>query len=95
MGRTVMPYSLTMTDHQTLTDRDRELLDFTARAPRAAGAKEEAIRAELGMNPVRYYRRLNILLDYAPAMQEYPLLIKRLRRVRNRRAVTSSGATED
>lgn len=85
-----MPYSLTMTGNQSLTDRDRELLDFTARAPRAAGAKEEAIRNELGISPVGYYRRLNILLDYGPAMQEYPLLIKRLRRVRNRRAVTSS-----
>lgn len=89
-----MPYSLTMTGNQSLTDRDRELLDFTQRAPRAAGAKEEAIRKELGMSPVRYYRRLNILLDYAPAMQEYPLLVKRLRRVRNRRAVTSSDDAE-
>lgn len=94
-----MPYSLTMTDHQTLTDGglsdcDRELLDFTEHAPRGAGAKEEAIRTQLGMTPVRYYRRLNILLDYAPAMQEYPLLIKRLRRVRNRRAVTSSDTSE-
>ncbi|MEY8209517.1 DUF3263 domain-containing protein [Corynebacterium sp. MNWGS58] len=83
-----------MTGNQSLTDRDRELLDFTQRAPRAAGAKEEAIRKELGMSPVRYYRRLNILLDYAPAMQEYPLLVKRLRRVRNRRAVTSSDDAE-
>ena len=69
-------------------------MDFTQRAPRAAGVKEEAIRKELGMSPVRYYRRLNILLDYAPAMQEYPLLVKRLRRVRNRRAVTSSDDAE-
>lgn len=69
-----------------LKDIDARLLAFEERAPRSVGAKEEAIRTELGMTPVRYYQRLNLLVDLPAAMAAYPVLTARLRRLRGRRA---------
>ncbi|GAB2510646.1 hypothetical protein CATRI_11705 [Corynebacterium atrinae] len=78
-----MLYSLGMSE---LSDSDARLLAFEERAPRSAGLKEEAIRAQLGMSPVRYYQRLNLLIDVPAAMSAHPVLLSRLRRVRDRRA---------
>lgn len=83
MGRIVMAYSLGMSE---LSESDARLLAFEERAPRSAGAKEELIRAELGMSPVRYYQRLNLLIDVPAAMSSHPVLMSRLRRIRDRRA---------
>lgn len=66
-----------------LTDRDRALLDFEAEWRRHAGAKEEAIRAEFGMPPARYYQLLGRLIDTAEAQEHDPMLVKRLRRLRD------------
>jgi len=66
-----------------LTDRDRALLDFEAEWRRHAGAKEEAIRAELGLAPARYYQLLGRLIDTADAQAYDPMLVKRLRRMRD------------
>ena len=65
-----------------LTDRDRALLDFEVEWRRHAGAKEEAIRAELGMSPARYYQLLGRLIDTTDAQEHDPMLVKRLRRLR-------------
>jgi hypothetical protein len=74
-----------------LSDIDARILDFEKRSPRSIGAKEEAIRAELGISPVRYYQRLNLLIDLPAAMQEHPTLTARLRRIRDRRAEEREG----
>jgi hypothetical protein len=66
-----------------LTDRDRALLDFEVEWRRHAGAKEEAIRAELGMSPARYYQLLGRLIDTTEAQEHDPMLVKRLRRLRD------------
>ncbi|MFS0732258.1 DUF3263 domain-containing protein [Microbacterium sp. 1P10UB] len=68
-----------------LTDRDRALLDFEAAWSRHAGAKEEAIRAEFGLSPARYYQLLGRLLETAEALAYDPMLVKRLRRIRDAR----------
>lgn len=73
--------------NSTLSERDRVILDFESRAPRRIGAKEEAIRAELGMTPVRYFQRLNSLIDDPSAIAAYPTLTARLRRVRDAGAI--------
>ena len=79
-----------------LTDRDRALLDFEVEWRRHAGAKEEAIRAELGMSPARYYQLLGRLIDTTEAQEHDPMLVKRLRRLRDarlhERAVRSADA---
>nr|WP_169872661.1 DUF3263 domain-containing protein [Corynebacterium cystitidis] len=76
-----MPYSLGMPNE--LNDDDLSLLDFEARAPRSVGAKEDAIRRELGMSAVRYYQRLNMLIDDPLALAARPQLVRRLQRVRD------------
>jgi hypothetical protein len=68
-----------------LTDRDRALLDFEAAWSRHAGAKEEAIRAEFGLSPARYYQLLGRLLETTEALAYDPMLVKRLRRIRDAR----------
>ncbi|WP_438352292.1 DUF3263 domain-containing protein [Microbacterium sp. CJ88] len=68
-----------------LSDRDRALLAFEAEWTRHAGAKEEAIRAELELTPARYYQLLGRLIDTADALAHDPMLVKRLRRVRDTR----------
>lgn len=69
-----------------LTDRDRALLDFESEWRRHAGAKEEAIRADLGMSPARYYQLLGRLIDTTDAQEHDPMLVKRLRRLRDARS---------
>lgn len=49
------------------------------------GAKEEAIRADLGISPARYYQLLGRLIDTAEAQEHDPMLVKRLRRLREAR----------
>lgn len=69
-----------------LSDRDRAILDFESEWRRHAGAKEEAIRAELGLSPARYYQLLGRLIDTAEAQAHDPMLVKRLRRLRDAQA---------
>ncbi|MBC3185735.1 DUF3263 domain-containing protein [Corynebacterium sp. zg-331] len=75
-----MKYSVGM----ALSDFDARLLDFAQHAPRALGAREEAIRARLGISPVRYYQRLNLLIDDPEAMAAHPALVRRLAALRER-----------
>lgn len=68
-----------------LSERDQQLLDFERQWWRYAGAKEQAIRDQFNLNATRYYQQLNGLLDNPAAMAHDPLLVKRLRRLRERR----------
>jgi hypothetical protein len=70
-----------------LTDRDRAILRFEGEWRRHGGAKEEAIRADLGLSPARYYQLLGRLIDTAEAQEHDPMLVKRLRRLREARAI--------
>ncbi len=76
-----------------LSDRDRDLLDFESRWVRHGAAKEEAVRAELALTPARYYQLLGRLIDDADALAYDPMLVHRLRRVReSRERASSAGA---
>jgi hypothetical protein len=68
-----------------LTDRDLAILAFESEWFRHVGAKEEAIRADLGISPARYYQLLGRLIDSADAQQHDAMLVKRLRRLRDAR----------
>ncbi|WP_055567260.1 DUF3263 domain-containing protein [Streptomyces atriruber] len=76
-----------MTDHESdeLSARDRAVLALERRQWTGPGAKERAIREELGMVPVRYYQILNALLDDTRALAHDPITVNRLRRVRESR----------
>jgi hypothetical protein len=64
-----------------------EILDFeeawTGR--RDESAKEEAIRATLGIPPATFYMRLSRVIDTPEALEARPMLVKRLLRMRDER----------
>lgn len=64
-----------------LTDRERAILDFEAQWWRQRGAKEDAIREQFGVSPVRYTQLLNQLLDRPEALAYSPTIVNRLRRI--------------
>jgi hypothetical protein len=68
-----------------LTERDRAILDFERIWWREPGPKEAAIRDRLELSATRYYTLLNDLLEMPEAMDYDPLVVRRLRRVRDRR----------
>lgn len=70
-----------MTD---LTDRERAILEFEAAWWQQRGAKEDAIRAQFDVSPIRYTQLLNRLLDRPEALAYSPTVVNRLRRITRR-----------
>ncbi len=77
-------------DAAAVTEREQRILSFERQWWRHAGAKEEAIRAEFGLSAARYYQVLNALLDSPAALASDPMLVKRLRRLRDTRTSARS-----
>ncbi|MFY9588998.1 MAG: DUF3263 domain-containing protein [Actinomycetota bacterium] len=67
---------------EQLTDRDREILAFEREWWKHVGAKERQIRERFGVSATRYYQILNELLASPAAMEEDPMLVRRLLRMR-------------
>jgi hypothetical protein len=63
-------------------DRERQILEFERFWWKYAGAKERAIRDNLGMSATRYYQLLNTIIDLPEAVGYDPILVKRLQRLR-------------
>ncbi|MFF2385381.1 DUF3263 domain-containing protein [Streptomyces sp. NPDC058108] len=74
-----------MTAMEELGARERAVLAMERRGFAGPGAKERAIREQLGLAPVRYYQLLNALLDDPRALAHDPVTVNRLRRVRDTR----------
>ncbi|MEJ5254571.1 MAG: DUF3263 domain-containing protein [Acidimicrobiales bacterium] len=68
-----------------LTDRDRAILDFERSWWSEAGPKEALIRERFELSATRYYQILNELLESDAAYEYDPLVVRRLRRLRDRR----------
>lgn len=68
-----------------LTETEARVLEFEKQWWRYAGAKESAIRELFDMSATRYYQVLNALLDNPAALAAEPMLVKRLRRMRQER----------
>jgi hypothetical protein len=68
-----------------LSDRDRSILDFERSWWTEPGPKELSIRDRFDLSPTRYYQILNELLDAPDAIAYDPLVVRRLRRLRDRR----------
>ncbi|AWR22021.1 MULTISPECIES: DUF3263 domain-containing protein [Aurantimicrobium] len=66
-------------------ERDRAILDFEREWWQHPGAKEDAIRQTFGLSPARYYQVLGKLMDSEAALAYDPMLVKRLKRVRDDR----------
>ncbi|NGO13452.1 DUF3263 domain-containing protein [Streptomyces sp. HC44] len=70
---------------EELSPLELDVLALERRGWSSPGAKERAIREELGMAPVRYYQLLNALLDAPRALAHDPVTVNRLRRIRDAR----------
>lgn len=68
-----------------LTDRERAILDFESNWWTQPGPKEVAIVERFELSSERYYSILSELLESSEAEAYDPLLVKRLRRMRDRR----------
>jgi hypothetical protein len=68
-----------------LSERDRAILEFEGSWWTVPGPKEAAIKSRLGLSPSRYREILSALIDSPEAEMASPLLIRRLRRERDRR----------
>ena len=73
-----------------MTDDDRAMLAFERKWWQFAGNKEAEIATQFGMTPVRYYQRLNAVLDDPQAIAFDPQLVRRLRRIRTSREARRS-----
>lgn len=72
-------------DDDPLLDQELAVLSLERRSWAGPGAKERAIREQLGISPVRYYQLLNALIDDRRALAADPVTVNRLRRVRDAR----------
>jgi hypothetical protein len=69
-----------------LQEREMRILDFERRTWRSPGAKELEIREVFAISATRYYQLLNELIDRPEAAAFDPVLVKRLRARRSKRA---------
>lgn len=75
----------------TLSEVELKILEFEQKWWKYAGAKESSIRELFDMTPSRYYEVLNSLIDRDDALAACPMLIKRLRRMREVRLAERQG----
>ena len=62
-----------------------DILDFERDWWKDSLRKERAVRARFGLSPARYYQLLNRLIDRPEALEYDPMLVQRLRRLREAR----------
>ena len=68
-----------------LTDRDRAIIEFERTWWSEGVSKESIIRERFELSTTRYYELLADLIDSDEAYAYDPLVIRRLRRLRDRR----------
>jgi len=73
-----------------LSELEIKMLDFERQWWRYAGAKESAIKELFDLTPPAYYQMLNNLIDREDAVLAEPILVKRLRRLRESRTTARS-----
>jgi hypothetical protein len=72
-------------EFSTLTELEAKILEFERQWWRYSGAKESAIKELFDLTPPSYYQLLNNLIDRDDALLASPMLVKRLRRLREAR----------
>jgi len=74
----------------SLSDLEVRILDFERQWWKYAGAKDAAIKELFQICAKEYYELLNNLIDRPDALAAAPLLVKRLRRLREARVSARS-----
>ena len=82
--------SLQIKTESGLTELELRILDFEKQWWRYAGAKESSIKELFHLTPPAYYQLLNNLIDREAALLSQPMLVKRLRRLREARTEARS-----
>lgn len=77
----------------TLTDHEHAILDLERTWWKYPGAKETAVRDQFDLSMTRYYAALNTLIDQPAALAHDPMLVRRLRRLRDTRARQRSASS--
>jgi hypothetical protein len=90
-----MPPTLSTPPRSTppLSTQQLDILEFERQWWRRADAKEQAIRGQFDVSAARYYQMLNAVIDSPVAMIHDPMLVKRLRRLRDARVAARSNGT--
>jgi hypothetical protein len=65
--------------------RWQDILEFEHRWWSVSGRKDVAVRTRFGISLARYYQLLNRLIDQPEALEHDPMLVQRLRRLRETR----------
>jgi hypothetical protein len=71
-----------------LSGLETRVLEFERHWWKYAGAKESSIKELFDMAPPAYYQLLNNLIDRPEALLAQPMLVKRLRRLREARTTS-------
>lgn len=69
-----------------MSERDLAILAFERGRWKNVGAKEQAIKDTFDLSATSYYQLLNTLIDQPEALAAEPMLVKRLRRLREQKA---------
>lgn len=77
-----------------LTEIEVAVLEFERSWWKFPGAKETAVRERFGHGSTRHYQLLNAIIDRPEALAHDPLLVRRLRRLRQERARRRSAAMQ-
>jgi hypothetical protein len=83
-------FSMPISNGGGLSELEKKMLDFERQWWRYAGAKESAIKELFDLTPPAYYQMLNNLIDREDALNAEPILVKRLRRLRESRTAARS-----
>jgi hypothetical protein len=76
-----------------LSELELRLLEFERTWWRHAGSKESAIKELFNLTPPAYYQMLNNLIDRNEALLAEPILVKRLRRIREARSASRTSTS--
>ena len=90
MSEFSLPISNGSNNSSGLSELEIKMLDFERQWWRYAGAKESAIKELFDLTPPAYYQMLNNLIDREDAVLAEPILVKRLRRLRESRTAARS-----
>jgi hypothetical protein len=69
----------------SLDERAQAILDFERESWRLDEPKERAIRQRFGFSSTRYHQLLHRIIDTPSALAYDPMLVRRLRRIREAR----------
>ena len=75
-----------------LSEFEVKMLEFERSWWRHAGVKESSIKELFNVTPPAYYQLLNNLIDREAAVLAEPILVKRLRRLRDSRTQSRSSS---